>query len=412
MSKRQVLVIGGGAAGMMAAITAARNGAAVTVLERMDRVGKKLLATGNGRCNLTNLNCDLSHYHGQQTEFARTALSQLPPEAAMKYFAEMGLLSAEEEEARVYPVCGQASAVLAVLRLEMERLGVEVVCQTGIKQINANKKGFQLQSQDGKKFEGQRVVIAAGGKAAPNLGSNGSGYKLLETLGHHCVEPFPALVQLNLELPHLKQLEGVRFNGAAAISDGEHCLRREVGEFLFTSYGISGIPVLQLSRVASLRLSRHEKSLLDIEFFPALGLDDILSMLKKRLERQPQLAVNASLIGLVHKQLIGVVLKAAGIAPLGKPCREVTPEECFRLLGLLHRWRLPVTGTQSWMRAQVTAGGISTAEIDPAAMQSKLVPGLYLAGEIVDIDGDCGGYNLQWAWSSGYLAGLHAAGDE
>lgn len=409
MSNTRILVIGGGASGIVAAIVAARHQAEVTILERMDRIGKKILATGNGRCNLTNTRWDVIHYHGQSPEFARTILSRFTPAQTLAFFADMGLIGAEEEEGRVYPISGQASAVLDVLRFELDRLGVQILCGIKVKRITRVEAGFQIHAQDGHVFDANRVIVATGGKAAPNLGSNGSGYLLVQELGHHCIEPVPALVQLKLAMPFLKQMDGVKFNGSAAITDGQHELRSEQGELLFTTYGISGIPILQLSRIASERLSRHEKAYVDINLFPTLSTSEVAAIIEKRFQIRPDLALDASLVGFLHKRLILPVLRAAEIEPVRKPCGALAAEERRRLILLLQRWRMPVSGTQSWMRAQVTAGGIGTAEIDPESMESRIVPGLYLAGEIVDIDGDCGGYNLQWAWSSGFVAGLHAA---
>ncbi|HNR12974.1 MAG TPA: NAD(P)/FAD-dependent oxidoreductase [Thermodesulfobacteriota bacterium] len=409
MGTTSVLIIGGGASGMIAAIVAARHNAEVTVLERLDRAGRKILATGNGRCNLTNMHCDVSHYHGRSPAFAASALDHFKPTDTLAFFDDLGLLCREEDGRRVFPISGQASAVLDVLRFELDRCRVRMVCGSRVKRIEPDRNGFSVQTQDGTTLSGNRVIIATGGKAAPNLGSNGSGYHLAEELGHHCVEPVPSLVQLNLPLPFLKQMDGVKVNGSVSLNDGERDLRTEQGELLFTSYGISGIPVLQVSRIASERLSVGEPTFLDIQLFQGLSFEKIVSIIEKRMLDRPDLALDAGLIGFFHKRLIIPILHAAEIRPPRKLCKELTVEELNRLALILHRWRVPVIGTQSWMRAQVTAGGIDTAEINPEAMESILVPGLHFAGEIIDIDGDSGGYNLQWAWSSGYAAGLHAA---
>ncbi len=409
MSHPSILVVGGGAAGMMTAVTAARAGAPVTVLERLDRVGKKLLSTGNGRCNLTNVHFEGKNFHGGCPGFAVDVVHRFPPAKTMEFFESLGLLCSVEEGGLVYPACGQASAVLDVLRFEMDRLGVKVHGDAEIQRVSPGRNGFEARVKDGRAFSGDRLVLAAGGKAAPNLGSNGSGFEIAKALGHRLVEPIPGLVQLNLSAPFLKHVDGVKFNGSAAVTVDGRVLREESGEILFTSYGISGIPILQLGRVAGEMLHNKKEVFLDLRFFPSMKTEDVSAMVADRLRRRPDRSAEEAMIGTVNKKLIGPLLRTAGIERAGEPCGRVTEEQVRRLSALLSRWRFPVTGTQGWLRAQVTSGGVDTAEIDPQRMESKIVPGLFLAGEIIDVDGDCGGYNLQWAWSSGRIAGLHAA---
>jgi predicted Rossmann fold flavoprotein len=401
-------VVGGGASGMMAAIVAAQHGAQVTLCERLDRVGRKLLATGNGRCNLTNIRCEQSHFHGGDPGFAMTVVNQLPPQKTLEFFERLGLICAVEEEGRVYPMSGQASAVLDTLRFEAARRGVAVQPESAIVKITQTKARFRVSISGGRAFAADRVVVAAGGKAAPNLGSNGSGYALLESLGHRLTPTFPALVQLNLAGPWLRHLDGVRTHGTIAVSDGERELRSDRGELQFTSYGISGIPVLQVSRTASERLVRGRETFVDIGLCDNLTYDRIKAIIDDRVSSDPAMPLDQCLIGFLHKKIIPAILSSATDHPR-KPCGEVTEEERRRIVAVLIRWRMVVTGTQPWTRAQVTAGGIDTSQIDPLSMESRIAPGLFVAGELVDVDGDCGGYNLQWAWSSGYIAGLHAA---
>ncbi|MFA5367163.1 MAG: NAD(P)/FAD-dependent oxidoreductase [Dehalococcoidia bacterium] len=406
--EKTILIIGGGASGMTAAIAAARSGASVTVLEKMDRVGKKILSTGNGRCNLSNIHEGAAYYHGRQPDFAMEVIRHFPPAKALAFFEELGLLCTVEDEGRVYPVCGQASAVLDVLRLEMSRLGVQVHCQMEIKKIVAGKTGLEVRTCDGQSFKGYRVIVCTGGKAAPHTGSDGSGFAILRDLGHTIIDPFPGLVQLNLSAPFLKQADGVRVNATACIVHRGHILREETGELLFTDYGISGIPIFQLSRTAGELLRKKSDVFLELSLFPGLSVDEIAVKLAKRFKRTPDYTLEAALIGCLHKKLIPGALATAGIRDIRTLCRQITAGETRRLASILARWTFPVTGTQGYARAQVTAGGVDTSEIDPITMQSRVVPGLYMAGEVVDIDGDCGGYNLQWAWSSGHVAG-HAA---
>jgi len=447
-NSRFICIIGGGAAGMMAAIAAARAGARVRLFDRMHRVGKKLLVTGNARCNLTNVACGPVHYHGGDPDFVRQALLKLGPAQTRAFFEELGIPTKVEDGGKVFPLCEQASAVLDVLRYEMQRLGVEELCDTRIRAIEkrgGSLGGFVLCGPDEMRVECDRVILAAGGKAVPNLGSNGSGFDLARQLGHTIVEPFPALVQITLDAPFLKHLKGVRIQGAARLVIGDRPTPYLRDEILMTDYGATGIPVLQLSRLigenamggsergeahaaepekpgrspAQAAKSQqqpahaakpHAPLSLEIDILPDIKEADLQALLMERFCAHPDRSLEFSLVGLIHKRLIAVILKAAGIADAGQPCGGVEWREAGLIAGAIKRWRIPVAGTQSWMHAQVTAGGVSTTEIDPETMESRLAPGLFFAGEVIDVDGDCGGYNLQWAWSSGHLAGASAAG--
>ncbi|TDT52060.1 NAD(P)/FAD-dependent oxidoreductase [Fonticella tunisiensis] len=409
MDRNQILVIGGGAAGLVAAIAAARNGSEVKIIERMNRVGKKILATGNGRCNLTNVYANVDRYHGKNPWFIKDALEQFSVEQTIDFFEELGVACKEERDGKVYPYSDQASSVLDVLRYELEELGVEEICDAEVVRIQPTKKGFNVHTKNNEIIKGDKVILTAGGRAAPNLGSNGSGYKLALDLGHRMVETFPALVQLRLDSPHLKGINGVKFQGKAALGVRDKVLREEMGEILFTAYGISGPPIFQLSRKASEQLSEGNSPWIEVDIFPDAGDKEVFDLIRRRLDYRPNKPLDFSFVGLLNKRLIPAVIKEADIADMHKPCREVMPKEIKSIVNILKRWRFKITGTQSWTEAQVTAGGIDVEDVNPVTMESKLVPGFYLAGEILDIDGDCGGYNLQWAWSSGYVAGYYAS---
>lgn len=409
MAGKRVVIVGGGAAGMTAGIVAGRNGAEVVILEQMNRVGKKILATGNGRCNLTNENIDIERYHGRNPKFAINALEQFNMEQTVQFFEYMGISCKVEDGGKVYPWSDQASSVLDVLRYELQRLGIEERVEAGVKSIHYGKKRFTVVLRDGGEIKGDRVIIAAGGKAAPNLGSNGSGYGLVIPLGHKLIDPFPALVQLKLNGSFLKALKGVKFIGTAAVGVGSRELRREMGEVLFTDYGISGPPIFQLSRMAGEQLQAGRNPWIEVDMFPGYSREELSDMLRIKLGYQPQKPLDFSFVGLLNKRLIPVVLKESGIDDIKKQSRSLKPNEFEKIINLLKGWRFEVTGTNSWSDAQVTAGGVDVRDIDPGTMESRLVPGLYFAGEIIDIDGDCGGFNLQWAWSSGYVAGMNAS---
>ncbi len=405
----KVAVIGGGAAGMVAAIAASYKGADVIILEKNQRVGKKILATGNGRCNLTNMNTGLAYYHGKNPGFARAALSGFDIKKTIDFFERLGVAHKVEEGGKVFPVSNQASSVLDVLRYELAETGVRVLCEAGVREIKNSRRGFDILLEDGRKFEADRVILATGGKAAPNLGSNGSGYKLARNLGHSIVEPFPALVQLKLAAKFLKQIEGVKFEGDAEIIFNDQTIQKASGEILFTEYGASGPPVLSLSRRAGEYLQRGDRVWLKLVLFKDMTATQLEQLLIERFQRGPQKELSFSFVGFINKKLIPVVLREAGVEDIRKPAGQVSDRERAKISHILRDWRFAITGTTSWPAAQVTAGGVEVKEIYGQTMESKILPGLYFAGEIVDIDGDCGGYNLQWAWSSGYVAGASAA---
>jgi predicted Rossmann fold flavoprotein len=411
MKNNKVIIVGGGAAGMIAAIVAAQNGAKVIILERMNRVGKKILATGNGRCNLTNIYTDIKRFHGKNPKFIYGALSQFSVQQTIDFFEQLGIACKEEEGGKVYPYSDQASSVLDVLRHEMQNLDIEELCEAEVVKIQFTKKEFILSLKDTKTIKCDRVILATGGKASPNLGSNGSGYELAIKLGHNIIEQMPALVQLKLDSQFLKALKGIKFIGEASVIAEKTVLRKEEGEILFTDYGISGPPILQLSRKANEQIYKGKKTYIRLDMFPRVDQEQLHRMLENRFINNPKKSLEFSFVGLLNKRLIPVVLKEAGITDLQKPCGQLEAIGIKKIVKILKEWEIEIIGSQPWMFAQVTAGGVDIKDINPKTMESKIIPRLYFAGEIMDIDGDCGGFNLQWAWSSGYVAGYHAAVD-
>lgn len=397
MKPVKVGIVGGGASGLVAGIAAAREGAEVFICERGNRVGKKILATGNGRCNLTNQNADCSHYYGENTKFMLGVINRFWVEETLQFFSELGIVPKTEQQGKVYPYSDQASAVLDVLRLELERLGVQINTGFDVQKLQRQKE-FELIPYQGKKLACDKVVLAAGGKAAPDLGSNGSGYGLVHPFGHSCTKLTPSLVQLRTETEVVKKLKGIKFVGSIT-ADGV----TEEGEILFTDYGLSGPPVFSLSAKVK------NPSKITLNLLPAYPEEQLLALLKQRRQQLASRHLEDFLVGLFHRRVGQVLLKDCGIAPLSRTVQSLTNDEIGRLTAAVKAWEFKVEGRMSWNNAQVTAGGIRVKEIRPDTMESKLVPGLYFAGEVLDIDGDCGGYNLQWAWASGYLAGKSAA---
>lgn len=406
--KNSVIIIGGGASGMVAAIAAKRSGADVTILERNQRVGKKILATGNGRCNLTNTDIDISRYHGKHPEFIYGAFSRFDYYRTIEFFEELGIAHKVEDGGKVFPMSEQSSSVLDVLRYEIEENGINVVCDACVSDI-VKKNVFEVSLEGGRVFKGDRVILCTGGKASPDLGSNGSGYTLAKKLGHSIIEPFPALVQLKLSAKFLKQLQGVKFDGDAEIIVEEKPVRKETGEILFTEYGISGPPILQLSRKVGEYLTKGYTVYLKVTLINNLDEQELRDTIIRRFSSGAKKPLSFNFVGFLNKRLVPVVLKEAAIDDINKPAESVTYDERERIVRILKDWKFEVIGTNPWSSAQVTAGGVDVQEINSKTMESKLVKGLYFAGEIVDIDGDCGGFNLQWAWSSGFAAGESAA---
>ncbi|HHV39136.1 MAG TPA: NAD(P)/FAD-dependent oxidoreductase [Tepidimicrobium sp.] len=405
MSK--VLIVGGGAAGMMAAISARERGADVTILERNNRVGRKILATGNGRCNYTNINLSIDNYHGSNPKFAYSFIARFGVEETIDFFERLGITPAIEDDGRVFPLSFQSSSVLDVLRFELEYLDIEVITDAYVVDIKKTDR-FIVTLEDGRKIYGDRVILATGGNAAPTTGSDGNGYLLARKMGHSIKEVFPGLVQLKLEGNFFRQVDGVKFQGVAGLYNRDRLIREDYGDILFTNYGISGPPILQLSRTALEHLRKKNNIELKISIVHTKSQNELYEYLQYRFAFMQRKTMERALIGLINKRLIIPILKKIKIGK-DKQIAHISNEEIARLSSILTDLRFNIIEGKSWRDAQVTAGGISTDEIDNSTMESKLIRGLFFAGEIVDIDGDCGGFNLQWAWSSGYIAGQNAA---
>lgn len=399
-----ISVVGGGAAGLVAAIAAARSGACVSVHERNDRVGKKILATGNGRCNLTNVDLDQKFFHCPEPGFVATVLGEVTLTDTLEFFAGLGV-EVSEESGRCYPRSMQAASVLDVLRHESERLEIKLLTGSRVSAVRRERLGFSLHTAEGQVSLARNVIIATGGKAAPKFGSTGDGLGLAESLGHSIVTPIPALAGLKLDAEYLPGLAGVRL--LATVSLPGIGMPR-YGEVIFTPYGISGIPVLDLTAGAARVLAENSPAELSLTLMPGepSAVNDYLT---RRFAALGHKSALTALIGLLPKQLGPAVLKEAQVSSLHKPARDVSQQELQALARVLTDWRFPVRGISGWDQAQTTAGGVLTREIEPKNMSSRICPNLYFSGEVVDVHGDCGGYNLQWAWSSGLLAGRSAA---
>lgn len=403
-----IIVIGGGASGMVAAIIAAKNGADVTLMERNDRVGKKLLATGNGRCNYTNENMNIDFFHGEDSEFIKTVLDIFNRERTIELFENIGITPTMEDGGKVYPNSFQASSVLDCLRYEMDRMGVDVRVNSFVGEIKKNKDEFHVILKSGERFICDKVIISTGGMAMPVSGSDGNGYNLVKPLGHKINKTTPALVQLRLKWDKLKQINGVKVVGEITLIHKEKEIKSDYGDLLFTDYGISGPPVLQISREAVRLFENGDSPIVRITIISNRSKDEVYGYLLKRFNTLSYKSVEDALVGFINKKMILPILKELDI---NKEilAGNLEKRDVKRLAELFVKWDFQVIGHKGWGQAQTTAGGILTKDIDPLTLESKLIKGLYITGEILDVDGDCGGYNLQWAWSSGYLAGYDAS---
>jgi predicted Rossmann fold flavoprotein len=410
MTSRDVIIIGGGAAGLTAAISAARSGSAVAVLEHMDRVGKKILSTGNGKCNLSNEFQGGQNYNGLDPDFVRPALKEFNLKKTVSFFRGIGILTISKN-GYLYPRTEQASAVLDALRLEAAQLGVEIKTECILDSVKAEKSGFSLSyKEEGKKKEifTKALIFANGGISASKTGSDGSADAFIEKLGHSFTERRPALCPLKCKGDFFKQISGIRTDARIILYSDKKEIACEEGNLQLTAYGISGIPVFQLSRKAGFALLRKEKVTAVIDFLPELSKQQVLRFLQHRKKAAGEENVLDALNGLLHKKLLPLILKTAGVSSKSKG-KELYEKDMQRICDSAKNFTVEILEPVSYEQAQVTAGGVATSEVDPDTLESRKVKGLFFAGEVLDVDGRCGGYNLQWAWSSGYLAGRNAS---
>lgn len=413
-----IIIVGAGASGMIAAILAAKEKRNVILLEQKDRIGKKILATGNGKCNYTNEYQGKECYHSENTSFPMEVLSFFGKNETIAFFQELGIYP-KVKKGYIYPNSEQATALLDVLRMELERYHVQIFCETAVKQIRKKQKNgttfFEvICEQKGEKecsYTSRRVILSTGGKAASKLGSDGSGYFLAKQLGHSITTIAPALIGLKAKETCFRALAGVRTEAKITLWMNQKEIVQEMGELQLTNYGISGIPVFQISRYANLAFESEKKQktniICEIDFLPTMNAIEIQSFFET-MKRHSQKTIEDSMVGLLNKKLNVVLLKKANI-PLQKSIHKVTKEEWNTLIFTIKHFSVIIIGNNGFEQAQVTAGGVNTKEINSKTMESKKVKGLYLTGELLDVDGICGGYNLQWAWSTGVIAGKAAS---
>ncbi len=404
-----VIVVGGGAAGLMAAIQAASTGAKTAILDHHEVSGKKILATGNGKCNFTNLMQGESFYRCDTPAFVLHMLEAFSAADTIEFFRGLGVLT-KERQGYCYPRGGQAATIRNALMRRVEALQIELYNGIGIRKIQREKDGFVLVTKSGL-FASKSCILATGGMASPKTGSDGSGYIYAKALGHTVKKPLPALTALTADAGWLKQTAGVRADASVSLLVDGTCVAQDTGEVQMTDYGISGIPVFQVSRYASLALDEKQRVEAVLDFAPEYTEDALREFLKNQMTQvSGNITWKELLSGIVNEKLAAMLcaqkhLGERTIASVNETKRRQLQREQIHLLKQV---KLTVTGTKDFSFAQVTCGGIPVEELTEQ-MESRKVPGLYFAGEIVDVDGICGGYNLQWAWSSGTVAGRQAA---
>lgn len=402
MKNYDLIIVGGCASGLAAAINCKRlyPQKSIVILEKLPRTGKKILATGNGKCNLTNLEA-LSHNYRNKA-FADYALNKYNPQKVIGFFESMGLLCYADGCGRVYPESNTAASVLDALRLEVERLGIDVKCEFAVSDIRKENGKFIVNGE----LQSDKIIIAAGGKASPPQGSDGSGYPLAKKLGHSLTTLHPALVPLTVADDITRSLKGIRVRDVELTLENGRILKKSRGEILFTDNGLSGIAAMELAAQAEISINSVKKNTFThIDLLPAYSENRLFGYLKNLRDIKGFAGLDYLLNGILPKQLGIAICKVCNLYKNDKTVSSLSDRELKAIASKIKDFSLKVTGTKGFQNAQVTCGGVSVDEIDPETMQSKKCKGLYFAGEIIDVDGDCGGFNLQWAWASGLLAG-------
>ena len=418
----RVAVIGGGASGCMAAITAAQAGADVHIFEKNEKPGKKLYATGNGRCNLTNLHMDDSCYHTRTADkngssLIHSAIERYSPADQIRFFADLGV-PVYDRDGYVYPRTNQAQTVVRALEKRIAALGIRVHTDCPVRKIRRSQQGtkaddavFYVDCNDREARAFDTVILCTGGMAGPQYGTTGDGYRLAASFSHKISTPLPALTALECRGQFLKRAAGVRCRAAVTLYTGNDKKQiregREEGEVQMTDYGISGIPVMQISGMAARLLESKQRVFVQIDFLPEFSDSAFSDEIERRMREDRSQMLGDLFLGLVHKKILDLLLAEKGLQAEMK-ARRIDDAGIRQILQSMREYTLEVIQVKSFKQAQVTSGGILLEDTD-ADFQSRLQPGLFFAGEVLDVDGRCGGYNLQWAFATGYIAGLAAA---
>ena len=396
-----MIVVGAGAAGLIATITSARAGHTVTLLEQNNKIGKKILVSGNGKCNIDNKYITTNRFHGQNPDFIEKILEGYGVEVVEKFFTSIGLELIEGKEGKIFPMSLQASSVVELLEYEAKRVGVQIICDCAVRSISKEADTFTVETPQGTK-RCKKLLLASGSPAAPQLGGSNSGYAFATKMGHNLIPRHPSLVQLCSDETWVKACAGVKVAGIAQLyANGEYITEKK-GDLLFTNYGISGLAILDLSREVSTRLANFDYCELNLDLMPELSKEKLSNLLLNRLNEGSDKPLTTWLQGVLNKKLIHIILEQSKCKV--KTERELNRKEIGKLVYSIKNLKLSINDTKGFKGAEVATGGINTIEVDPQTMESKLVPNLYFAGEILDVDGDRGGFNFHFAWVSGLRA--------
>ena len=409
----KIAIIGAGASGIVAAIQAKRNNNNINIdlFDINKSVGKKILASGNGRCNISNTSLSASNYIGENPSFVEYCLKEFDYKTFEQFCKSIGLLLDIKETSKVYPLSNEAKSVVNLLQSQLDSLGINIHCETTIKTVTKENNKFILKSSDETFNDYDKVLISSGLQAAPQLNATEDGINIGESFGHSFNPTYPSLVGLNVESNYHHKLAGVKKEVATTLYINGQKEYEVTGDVLFTKYGVSGFGILDISQVASYNLSLYQEVQLSINFFPNSNRNELLSKVESLLKAQPLEKASILLTGLVSNKLPSVILEVCKLAPEVK-AKDINAKQIRSIVNQLMNWRLKIVDTQGFKHAEVSGGGLRTDEVEAKTMQSKKVKGLYFTGEVLDITGHRGGYNLHFAWASGFVAGKSLAGQK
>ncbi len=398
MNNEKLIIIGAGAAGLCAAIMSARAGQQVTLLEQNNKIGKKILVSGNGKCNIDNKYINTNRFHSQNPSFIEEVLTGYNFDVVEKFFTSIGLELVEGKEGKMFPMSLQASSVVELLEYEAKRAGVQIICDCAVTSIAKDADTFTLETTQGTKTC-EKLLLASGSPAAPQLGGSNSGYAFATKMGHTLIPRHPSLVQLCSEEDWVKSCAGVKVAGLAQLyANGEYITEKK-GDLLFTNYGISGLAILDLSREVSIRLASYDYCELNLDLMPEMSKEKLTNLLLNRIGEGSEKPLNLWLQGIMNKKLIPIIIEQSKCKV--KLEKELKRKAVNKIVHTIKNLKLSINETKGFAGAEVATGGINTTEVNPQTMESKMVPNLFFAGEILDVDGDRGGFNFHFAWVTG-----------
>ena len=396
-----VLIIGAGASGLVSAIVSARQGKKVLILEKNNKIGKKLLATGNGKCNISNQRPTLERFYSKNPKFIAQVFEGYNYQSIKQFFKSIGLELIEAKEGKVFPMSLQASSVVELLRAECEQLGVKIICDTEVKTVSQQNSGYQITHSNGK-VEANSLIIATGHLSAPQLGGVDDGVNFAKRFGHKIIKPFPTLVQLTSTMKNLERMAGVKVESRVTLQNNTKIIQKQ-GDVLFTSYGVSGLAILDISRFVIEALIHTSTVQLEIDLMPKMSQEQLISLMKKSLRKKSQKPLEVWMQGFINKKLIRPILEPLKLTK--QTIGSITSNEIALIVQKIKCFKFEIDGSRGYKGAEVATGGVNTKEVNPKTMESKKHKGLYFTGEVLDVDGDRGGFNLYFAWVCGLRAG-------